>query len=64
MGSKEAISNEYDCQNECQSYDGCSYWTYNSVTLMCWMKSSDSGSVLLNGAISGPKYCPGKLLFC
>ena len=59
VGSK-VVSDEYDCQKECQNYDGCNYWTYMDG---CWMKSSDSGSVLLNGAISGPKFCPSKLLF-
>ena len=58
-------SDEYDCQKECQNYDNCNYWTYTyTLNKKCSMKNSNSGSVPYNGAISGPKFCPGKLLFC
>ena len=62
VGAKEMdlFSDEYDCQKECQNYDSCNYWTWTSK---CWMKNSDSGRVSKNGAISGPKFCPGKMLF-
>ena len=54
-------SDEYDCQKECQNDDSCNYWTwYNN---RCYIKNSDSGQASLIGAISGPKFCPGKLLF-
>ena len=59
-------SDEYDCQKECQNLwpESCNYWTYNLFNKKCFMKNSNSGSVPYNGAISGPKFCPGKLLFC
>ena len=60
VGHKEA-SDEYDCQKECQNYvsnyDTCKYWTWYSN--VCYMKNSDSRRVSKNGAISGPKFCPG-----
>ena len=63
MGNWKATSNEYDCQKECQNYGSCNYWTYNTMNGKCHMKSSDSGRKSHNGAISGPKHCPGKLPF-
>ena len=60
VGSKQA-SDEYDCQKKCQNYDGCNYWTYTPGT--CWMKKSASGRASNNHAISGPKFCQGKLVF-
>ena len=62
VGSK-VVSDEYDCQKECQNYDRYNYWTFNSLVNKCLIKNSDSGLRLYNGAISGPKFCPGKMLF-
>ena len=65
VGAKEMdlFSDEYDCQKECQNYVSCKYWTYNTSNKKCYMKHSNSGLVSYNGAISGPKFCPGKMLF-
>jgi len=58
VGSK-VVSDEYDCQKECQNHDSCNYWTWTShgTFNVCWMKNSDSGRKSKNGAISGPKFC-------
>ena len=58
VGSK-VVSDEYDCQKECQNFDSCNYWTWTSHGdfNVCWMKNSDSGRKSKNGAISGPKFC-------
>ena len=57
VANKGSISDENDCQKECQNYDGCNYWTFDPSNQMCWMKGSYSGSVSNNnGARSGPKF--------
>ena len=52
-GSVTAI----DCQGACQARLNCSYWTWNSATSTCWLKSSDQGRMERKGKVSGPKEC-------
>ena len=58
-----------ECQKLCELTTNCSYFTYNSQTYRCFMKSSDvgrkyAGNEYLSYVVSGPKYCDrkGKLL--
>lgn len=48
------------CQRNCQGHTECEYWTYNTVTLACHLKSAaaEGTSVPAEGVISGPKICP------
>ena len=46
-----------ECQLLCQQTNGCNVFTWDSERKWCWLKTGIAGSVELEGAISGPKFC-------
>lgn len=54
----ENILSSNDCQQLCKGHKECSYFTFDSKTLNCWMKSIMAAQLQqLDGAIFGPKEC-------
>ena len=59
----ENILSSNECQQFCKGHKECAYFTFNSKTLQCWIKSSQATQLeQLDGAIFGPKNC-GKTSF-
>ena len=51
------VSSPSLCQAACQERSDCSFWTLNSGTQTCWLKSSHKGRKGVTGKVSGPKEC-------
>ena len=51
------VVNSNDCHAECKDHTECSYWTYNTMNGMCWLKHGKGSTFELSIAVSGPKYC-------
>ena len=56
LGSGKRNSN-FECQQLCQSTEGCEFYTYDPHRNACFLKSSDRGRSQLQGIVSGPKFC-------
>ena len=48
-----------DCQLFCQNKEGCDFFTFNTVSKECWLKTSDVGRRVAYHHISGTKFCVG-----
>eukprot|EP00931_Biecheleriopsis_adriatica_P068488 TRINITY_DN4242_c0_g1_i1.p1 TRINITY_DN4242_c0_g1~~TRINITY_DN4242_c0_g1_i1.p1 ORF type:complete len:831 (+),score=154.48 TRINITY_DN4242_c0_g1_i1:66-2558(+) len=48
------------CQGKCQECPACKTWTWYKETKKCNLQDGTGKRVLQKGAISGPRFCPGK----
>ena len=46
-----------ECQSLCQLRVGCEFFTYDSLSKQCSLKTSDVGRVSASAIISGTKFC-------
>lgn len=63
LTSQLFVGSAADCQRRCQKKDGCSFFTYNHLFLLCVLKSSvyivHTNTFLAPLSTSGPKFCSG-----
>ena len=58
------VNSAYLCQYQCQIAPTCVRFTFNKVSLGCWLTTLYSGNLYIDPAYtSGPKYCKGKKKF-
>ena len=64
--NRNGVKSSAGCSKYCSSVDNCNFWTYQYKTLLCQIKSEDSGRKRAEGFVSGSKDCPerGKWLSC
>ena len=58
IDSKADVEDWEACGKFCQSTDGCKFWTYNTKTLLCFVKDQNTYSEHNDIAISGDSNCP------
>merc|ERR1712227_102875 len=46
-----------ECSSLCEGESSCKFWTLNTVSSYCWLKTSDSGRIPEKIAISGARDC-------
>ena len=61
--TKVAASSASECQRRCQAAAKCQYFTFNSATSTCYLKTSAAGKKQHSAAVSGPKRCGTCLTF-
>ena len=59
-GPIASTGSEIDCQTLCKEDVGCNFFSWESSSQNCWLKSSGDNLLPKAGHISGPKYCPGE----
>lgn len=57
-GKKNSLK---ECADWCGATSNCKFWTLRKKDNYCWIKSSNEGSKILKGFISGSKYCAENL---
>ena len=60
----KTLRNDWNgCGQDCQFYPQCEVWSFNPLTLDCWLFESDTGHFIEDayGWISGSKDCPSIL---
>ena len=51
------LPHAFECQDVCQIYPGCNYWSYEKSTRICNFKEDEFLGDLDSNWISGPKEC-------
>ena len=51
------VATPFDCQNYCKNHEKCLYFSFNSISAICYLKSENDAK-LSKDTISGPKDCP------
>ena len=56
-GMPISAASAVECQVKCQRVAHCLYFTFESASGSCWLKTSSATAKIKEGFLSGPKYC-------
>ena len=56
----KVLDSAEECQIYCRKFKDCLVFTYFNISKKCFIKSSE-GELQSANAISGPRYCSGKI---